>query len=101
MSGIQRNPGGFQYVLSNQVLSLYSSNYCNRPAKSDSLFVDIIVKAPLLQIFSMLLGSTLLALEYPLPLVKKFAFYRSIVLRPILLVMLSLNDILFYQVRSL
>ena len=83
-----------------EILSIPTSNPCIRPAKGDQLFVNIIVKVPLLQVISMLHVATILALEYPLPLVKKFAIHRSIVLRPVLLLMLSLNDIMFYQVCS-
>ncbi|KAH8119257.1 hypothetical protein DFH11DRAFT_433122 [Phellopilus nigrolimitatus] len=79
VGGTLRDPGGLQ------------------PPKSAAFFIAIIIKAPVLQILSMVLGSVLLALEWPLPVMKKLSIYRSIVLRPILLLMLSLITILFYQ----
>ncbi|KAI5123680.1 hypothetical protein M0805_001708 [Coniferiporia weirii] len=79
IGGTLRDPGGMQ------------------ASKSAAFFVAIIIKAPVLQIISMILGATLLALEWPLPIVKKLSIYRSIVLRPVLLLMLAFITILFYQ----
>ncbi|KAI0062877.1 hypothetical protein BV25DRAFT_478921 [Artomyces pyxidatus] len=79
VSGIVRNPGGLQ------------------PAPQDSIFITIIVKAPILPIFSMLLGSTLVALDYPAPFLKGTSIQRSIVLRPVLLILQAFLAILFYQ----
>ncbi|KAI9061785.1 hypothetical protein FKP32DRAFT_1528812, partial [Trametes sanguinea] len=59
VKGTLRNPGGVQ------------------PAASDTLFVDIIVKAPVIQILSMLLGFVYLALDYPAPFLKNTAIHRS------------------------
>ena len=44
------------------------------------------------------MGFTLLAFEWPLPLLKGTMFYRSLILRPVFLMMLALNSIFFYQV---
>ncbi|RDX41813.1 hypothetical protein OH76DRAFT_1411811 [Lentinus brumalis] len=77
--GIVRNPGGIQ------------------PAASDSLFVSIIVKAPVVQILSMLLGFGLLALDYPAPFLKNTAIHRSFPIRIVLLLLQTFFAILYYQ----
>jgi len=67
VSGILRNPGGLQ------------------PAKQDALFIDIIVKAPVIPIFSIILGLVIIAFEYPAPFMKGVAAHRSLVARVVLL----------------
>ncbi|KAK7685174.1 hypothetical protein QCA50_011537 [Cerrena zonata] len=52
IGGTVRSPGGLQ------------------PATSASIFVTMIVKAPVIPIFSMLGGFALLALDYPAPFLK-------------------------------
>ncbi|KAL5523888.1 hypothetical protein ACEPAG_8061 [Sanghuangporus baumii] len=79
VGGTLRDPGGMQ------------------APKSAAIFITVIVKIPLLQVFSMLLGATVVALEWPIPILKKLSIYRSLVLRPILLIALSLDTIFFYQ----
>jgi len=79
VNGIKRNPGGLQ------------------PAKQDALFIAITVKAPVIQILSLILGLVILAFEYPAPFVKGTAAYRSLVLRVVLLVFQTFLAILFYQ----
>lgn len=71
----------------------------SRPADQDAFFIDIMVKAPVIQIFSLLLGLVIVAFEYPAPFVKGTAAYRSLVLRVVLLVFQVFFAILFYQVR--
>jgi hypothetical protein len=69
-----------------------------RPANQDKFFITIIVKIPVLQIISMILGSMLVLLEFaPKPL-QKTPIYRSLILRAVLLLFLSVNAALFYQV---
>ena len=46
----------------------------------------------------MALGFVMVALEYPLPFVKRSPIHRSIPLRVVLLVLQSLLAVLFYQV---
>ncbi len=70
----------------------------SRPAASDSLFVSIIVKAPVVQILSMLLGFGLLALDYPAPFLKNTAIHRSFPIRIVLLLLQTFFAILYYQV---
>lgn len=45
----------------------------------------------------MLLGFFILALEWPLPLMKKLPIYRNIVVRMVLLFFQTFLNILFYQ----
>ncbi|KAI0355737.1 hypothetical protein OH77DRAFT_1424686 [Trametes cingulata] len=79
VNGIIRSPGGVQ------------------PAASDSIFVSIIVKAPVVQILSMLLGFGYLMLDYPAPFLKNTAIHRSFPIRIVLLLLQSFFAILFYQ----
>ncbi|TDL26199.1 hypothetical protein BD410DRAFT_813168 [Rickenella mellea] len=83
VGGIVRDPGGLQ-----------------APA-SAALFINVIVKIPLIQIFVMLHALFVLALEWPLPLMKNLSIYRSIVVRIVLLVSQASIAILFYQARFL
>ncbi|KAI1785765.1 hypothetical protein LXA43DRAFT_103219 [Ganoderma leucocontextum] len=77
--GIIRAPGGVQ------------------PAASDSIFISIIVKAPIVQILSMVLAFAYIALDYPAPFLKNTAVHRSFPLRIVLLFMLTFLSILYYQ----
>ncbi|CDO72750.1 hypothetical protein BN946_scf184994.g2 [Trametes cinnabarina] len=79
VKGTLRNPGGVQ------------------PANSDTIFVDIIVKAPVIQILSMLLGFVYLALDYPAPFLKNTAIHRSFPIRIVLLLLQTFFAILYYQ----
>lgn len=64
-------------------------------------FVAVIVKVPLIPAFAMILGIIILALEVPLPAVKRYAVHRSLLLRPILLSFQVFLNILYYQVSSM
>ncbi|KAG6866746.1 hypothetical protein C0991_011405 [Blastosporella zonata] len=79
VGGTLRDPGGIQ------------------PSPNAAIFITIIVKAPIVQILAMILGMFIIALEFPLPLLKKLAIHRSIVLRIVLLLFQSFLTILFYQ----
>ncbi|KAG6903057.1 hypothetical protein C0995_006244 [Termitomyces sp. Mi166 len=79
IGGTLRDPGGIQ------------------PGPNAAIFITIIVKAPIIQILSMVLGMFIVALEFPLPPLKKFAIHRSIVLRIVLLSFQAFLAILFYQ----
>jgi len=79
INGIVRSPGGIQ------------------PAASDSFFISIIVKAPVIQILSMLLAISLIVLDYPLPYLKNTAIHRSFVVRIVLLLLQTFLSILYYQ----
>jgi len=79
IGGTLRDPGGIQ------------------PAPSAAPFITIIVKIPLLQIMAMVLGFFILALEWPLPLMRKLPIYRNLVVRIVLLLFQAFITILFYQ----
>ncbi|KAI0630100.1 hypothetical protein C8Q77DRAFT_240598 [Trametes polyzona] len=79
VNGIIRSPGGVQ------------------PAPSDSVFVSIIVKAPVVQILNMLLGFGYLALDYPAPFLKNTSIHRSFPIRIVLLLLQTFFAILYYQ----
>jgi hypothetical protein len=79
VSGTLRNPGGLQ------------------PAKQDAFFIDIIVKAPVIPIISIILGLVIIALEYPAPFMKGLAAQRSMICKVVLLFFQAFFAILFYQ----
>ncbi|KAH9176350.1 hypothetical protein EDB89DRAFT_2126767 [Lactarius sanguifluus] len=80
VSGIRRNPGGIQ------------------PAKQDAFFIAIMVKAPVIQIISILLGLVVLTFEYPAPFMRGTAVHRSLVTRVVLLTFQIFFAIMYYQV---
>ncbi|GJE92277.1 hypothetical protein PsYK624_084310 [Phanerochaete sordida] len=79
VGGILRAPGGLQ------------------PANNVMIFIDIIVKAPIVQLLSMILGFAILALEYPLPYLKGTSVHRSLVVRVVALLLQAFLAILYYQ----
>jgi len=79
VGGTLRDPGGLQ------------------PAPNAALFVTLIVKAPIIQIISMILALVILAIELPLPAIKQLSLYRSLVVRVVLLLFQTFFAILFYQ----
>ncbi|EMD37579.1 hypothetical protein CERSUDRAFT_50369 [Gelatoporia subvermispora B] len=79
VGGIVRTPGGIQ------------------PASNVSIFITLIVKTPVIPVLSMLHGLALIALEYPLPMLKNTAVHRSFVVRIIALLGQASLAILYYQ----
>jgi len=79
IGGTLRDPGGLQ------------------PSPNAAVFITVIVKAPIVQIFAMLMGFSILALECPLPQIQKMRIHRSIVLRIVMLLFQAFLAILFYQ----
>jgi hypothetical protein len=79
VGGIVRSPGGLQ------------------PASNIAFFITIIVKAPVVQILSMLLALGHIALDYPVPFLKGTMIYRSLVIRVVLLLTQASLAILYYQ----
>jgi len=79
VGGTLRDPGGIQ------------------PAPSAAAFIAIIVTVPVIQILSIILGLGILAIEFPMPQIKRTAIYRSLVLRVVLLIFQAFFAILFYQ----
>lgn len=64
---------------------------------SSAVFVMVIIKAPIIQILSVLLAGFIIALEFPAPFVKGLQIHRSIVMRIPLLLIQAFFAILFYQ----
>lgn len=71
---------------------------CRAPP-SAAIFVDLIIKAPVIPIISMILGMVILAIELPLPALKKLSIHRTLVPRVVLLLFQVFFNILYYQVR--
>lgn len=105
VSGTLRNPGGLQCVFRSPYLSVRLILFLSfllrfsRPANQDAFFIAITVKAPVLPIFSIILGLFILALEYPAPFLKGTSVHRNLITRVILLLFQVFFAILFYQVR--
>jgi len=66
------------------------------PAPGDAIFITMIVKAPVIQIVSLLFGLAHLGLEL-LPFLKKSGIYRSFVLRVVTYTLQTVFAVLFYQ----
>lgn len=79
IGGILRSPGGLQ------------------PSPKFAIFITVIVKFPIVQIATMALGFVMVALEYPIPILKGTAIQRSIALKVVLLIMQAAGTVLFYQ----
>lgn len=79
VNGTLRNPGGLQ------------------PAPQDAIFITLIVKAPVIPIFSMIIGFSIIAFEYPVPWVRGTSIHRSFVVRIIALLVQAVLAILWYQ----
>jgi len=79
IGGTLRDPGGLQ------------------PSPNAAAFITLIVKAPIVQIFAMLMGLSILALECPLSCIQNTRIHRSIALRIIMLLFQASLAILFYQ----
>jgi len=79
VGGIVRIPGGIQ------------------PSPQAAGFITVIVKAPIIQILTMITAVAIIALEFPLPQLKGTTLHRSFVVRIIALTLQALFAILFYQ----
>lgn len=79
VGGILRDPGGMQ------------------PSPGNAVFVTLIIKAPIIQIFAMLIGMSILAIEFPIPPLKTSAIHRSFALKIVLLLFQAFFTILYYQ----
>ncbi|KAG1746300.1 ATP adenylyltransferase-domain-containing protein [Suillus occidentalis] len=79
IGGTLRSPGGLQ------------------PSPKVAIFITVIVKFPIVQIVTMVLGFLIVALEYPIPILKGTAIHRSIALRVVLLIIQAAGTVLFYQ----
>ena len=95
-------PGVYSMSLSFTLFSRSFNRFLSslpRPAKQDAFFIDIMVKAPAIQVISILLGLVILAFEYPAPFIKGTSVHRSLITRVILLTFQIFFAIMFYQVR--
>jgi len=79
VGGIIRDPGGIQ------------------PSPGAAVFITLIVKIPVIQMFSIVVGLFLLAVEFPLPPLKPLAIHRSFALKIVTLMFQSFLCMLFYQ----
>ncbi|KAJ6625890.1 hypothetical protein B0H10DRAFT_1782536 [Mycena sp. CBHHK59/15] len=79
VGGTLRDPGGLQ------------------PSQSAAIFITLIVKAPVIQIITILIATFMLALENPLPLLKSLSIRRSLVFKVVILVFQAFFAVLFYQ----
>jgi len=79
VGGTLRDPGGIQ------------------PSPKAAFFIDIIVKIPLVQMAAMVIGFFILAIEFPVPQLKRFRLYRSLIFRVVILLFQTMITILFYQ----
>lgn len=99
IGGTLRDPGGLQCVVLKQKKKYGTIlNDFSRAPPSAAIFVALIVKAPIIPIISMVLGMVLLAIELPLPALKKMAIRRNFVARVVLLLFQVFLNILYYQV---
>jgi len=71
-----------------------------RPAPGAAVFITLIVKNPIIQIFAMLIGLVMIALEFPVPQLKGLAIQRSFALKIVLLLFQTFLTILYYQVSG-
>lgn len=70
-----------------------------RPSPKVAFLITLIVKAPIIQIFSMFIGIGIVAIEYPLPFFKDTSVARSFAFKAIMLIVQAVFAIMYYQVR--
>lgn len=63
----------------------------------DAFFITLIVKAPVIQVISIVLAGFIIALEFPVPYLKGTKLHRTIALRIPLLLVQAFFTVLFYQ----
>jgi hypothetical protein len=100
VGGTLRDTGGLQWVSTRFRPFTAGTLRSYRPSPKASVFIALIVTIPAVQTLTMILGFFIIALEYPLPLLKHLAIQRSIILRVVVLVLQAFVAILFYQVRT-
>lgn len=79
VGGTMRDPGGMQ-----------------APSR-DAFFIMAIIKAPVIQLISIVLAGFIITLEFPLPYLKGTKIHRTIALRVPLLLVQAFLAVLFYQ----
>jgi len=79
VGGTLRDPGGLQ------------------PSNNSAIFINIIVKIPIVQILAMVLALTILAFELPIKPLRGTALQRSLVVKAVMLLFQVFLAFLFYQ----
>ncbi|KAJ8595676.1 hypothetical protein M405DRAFT_837674 [Rhizopogon salebrosus TDB-379] len=79
VGGILRAPGGLQ------------------PSPKVAVFITIVVKSPVMQIVTMVLGFIMTAVEYPVPILTGTALHRCFGIRVVILIIQAIAAALFYQ----
>jgi len=79
VGGTLRDPGGLQ------------------PSRAAAPFINLIVKAPIIQIVLMIFATITLIVELPAPFIKGTSLYRSWTLRIVLLIWQTFLGVLLYQ----
>jgi len=79
VGGTLRDPGGLQ------------------PANGALPFITIVVDFPIVPIVAMIIGMFMVALEFPLPALKRTSIGRSIVFRIVMLLLQSVVSLIYYQ----
>ena len=72
-----------------------------RAPSRDAVFITLIIKAPVIQLLSIVLAGFIIALEFPVPYLKGTKLHRAIALRIPLLLVQAFVTVLFYQVNFL
>ena len=72
----------------------------NRASPQNAGFVTVIVKAPVIQILTMIVALFMIALEFPLPQLRGTMIHRSFVVRIVMLLVQAFLAIMFYQVSK-
>jgi hypothetical protein len=79
VGGTVRDPGGVQ------------------ASPGAAVFITLIVKNPVIQIFAFLLGLFIIAVEFPAPFVRPLAIHRSLVFKLVLVLFQTFFTCLYYQ----
>ncbi|KAF7376411.1 Pro41-like protein [Mycena sanguinolenta] len=79
VGGTLRDPGGLQ------------------PSPSASIFISLIVKAPIIPIINAVVALFILAVEFPLAPLRSLSITRSMIFKVVLLVFQAFFSVLYYQ----
>lgn len=96
VGGILRNPGGLQWA--RRPTRVLFVNPISRPAPGSATFVALIIQYPVIQSVALVWGLLIIASEYPIPQLKLWVIYRTLVARIVLLLFQFLLGSLYYQV---
>jgi hypothetical protein len=79
VGGVLRDPGGLQ------------------APPASAVFITLIVKTPVIQLFAFVVGLIVLAVEFPIPQIKNLAICRSFAFKIVLLLFQTFLTVLYYQ----